>query len=117
MGAYTTYAANLVGAGTPRRLSTALVTFDLMPVLGVNALLGRTITIADSLGNPVAVLSYAVWQSQFGGDPSVIGRVIRLDGTPSVVIGVMPPTSTFKRVTRSVGATRARRTAARRPDQ
>lgn len=95
MGAYTTYATNLVGGDVPRRLETALVTFDLMPLLGVNALLGRTISPADSLANPVAVLSYAVWRSQFGGDPSIIGRMIRLDGTPSVVIGVMPPTFNF----------------------
>ncbi|MFL5615240.1 MAG: ABC transporter permease [Gemmatimonadaceae bacterium] len=95
MAAYTTSAANLVGAEAPRRLATAMVTFDLMPLLRVNALLGRTITTADSLANPVAVLSYAVWQSQFGSDASVIGRQIRLDGTPRVVVGVMPPTFNF----------------------
>ena len=95
MGAYSTFAVNLVGTTVPRRLATAIVTYDLLPLVGVPALLGRTITRADSLGNPVVVLSFALWQSEFGGDAAVIGRQIRLDGTPHVVIGVMPPTFNF----------------------
>ena len=95
MGAYSTLAANLVGAGVPRRLKTAIVTYDVMPLLGVNALIGRTITPADSFTSPVAVLSYAVWQSQFGGDVGVVGRKISLDGTPTIVVGVMPASFNF----------------------
>jgi putative ABC transport system permease protein len=95
MAAYSTSAGNLVGGDVPRRLASALVTFDLMPLLRVNALLGRTITPADSFTSPVAVLSYAVWQSQFGAEESIIGREIRLDGTARVVVGVMPPAFNF----------------------
>lgn len=95
MAAYTTSAANLVDGGAPRRLKTAMVTFDLMPLLRVNALLGRVITPADSFASPVAVLSHAIWASEFGSDASVIGRRIRLDGIPRVVLGVMPPTFNF----------------------
>ena len=95
IGAYTTSAANLVGADAPRRLTTGMVSFDVMSTLGVNALMGRTISRADSLASDVAVLSYGVWRSQFGADAGVIGRPIRLDGVRRVVIGVMPPSFNF----------------------
>ena len=95
MGAYSTFAVNLVGSTAPRRLETVMVTYNLMPIVGVRALLGRTITPADSFGDPVVVLSDALWRSEFGGDASVLGRQIRLDGQPHVVIGVMPPSFDF----------------------
>ena len=95
MGAYTTSAANLVGADAPRRLTTAMVSFDVMPTLGVAAAMGRAIGRGDSLASNVAVLSDGLWRSQFGADVSVIGRPIRLDGVSRVVIGVMPPSFNF----------------------
>jgi len=71
---------------------------DLFPVLGVPALLGRTITAQDELGaSHVAVITYALWQRRFGGDSSVIGRRLDTeladkDGEGSfAIIGVMPP--------------------------
>ena len=95
MGAYTTSAANLVGADVPRRLTTAMVSFDVMPTLGVNAVMGRAIGTMDSVASDVVVLSYGVWRSQFGADAGVIGRAIRLDGVRRTVIGVMPPSFNF----------------------
>ena len=95
MGAYTEYAANLVGTGAPRRLTTALVTYDVMALLGVGARLGHVISPADSGGNAVAVLSYGLWRGEFGGDPAVLGRQIRLNGKPYVVVGVMPESFHF----------------------
>ena len=95
IGAYTTSAANLVGADAPRRLTTGMVSFDVMPTLGVNAAMGRTIGSADSAASNVAVLSYGVWRSQFGADAGVIGRPIRLDGIRRIVVGVMPPSFNF----------------------
>lgn len=95
MGAYTTSAANLVGADAPRRLNTGMVSFDVMPTLGVNAVMGRAIGPADSLASDVAVLSNKIWRTQFGGDAGVIGRPIRLDGVRRTVIGVMPPSFNF----------------------
>lgn len=95
IGAYTTSAANLVGADAPRRLTTGMVSFDVMPTLGVNAAMGRGIGPADSLASNVAVLSDGVWRSQFGADAGVIGRPIRLDGIRRIVIGVMPPSFSF----------------------
>ncbi|HET7566241.1 MAG TPA: ABC transporter permease [Gemmatimonadaceae bacterium] len=63
-------------------------------VLGVRALLGRTIDARD-VGTdavPVVVLSYALWQRTFGGDSSIVGRDIRLGSQAYTVVGVMPPT-------------------------
>ena len=88
MGAYWIRAANLVGAGDPRRLETVQATPEVLPLLGVSPLLGRAFTARDT--GQVALLSYAFWQSQFGGDRGVIGRSVRLDGVPHTVIGVMP---------------------------
>lgn len=55
-------------------------------------LLGRTLVDADEAvgAPPVVVLGHAIWQARFGGDPTVVGSVIRLDGVPTTVVGVMP---------------------------
>jgi predicted permease len=95
MGAYNGSAVNLVGDGEPRRLQTARVTPDLLPLVGVGALLGRVITPADSLGDPTVVLSYDLWQTQFGRSPAVLGQTVRLNGVPHTIIGVMPPDFRF----------------------
>ncbi|MDQ3137115.1 MAG: ABC transporter permease [Gemmatimonadota bacterium] len=66
-----------------------------MGMLGVPALAGRVFSQADSTGERVVVLSHALWQTQFGGDPGTLNAVVRLDGAPFIVIGVMPPTFHF----------------------
>jgi MacB-like periplasmic core domain len=92
MGAITTTAVNFIGQGAPERIQVAYVTASLFPVLGVQPLLGRPIIPADDRdGAPrTAVLSYGLWQRAFGGDAAVLGRKVNLDGTPYVVIGIMP---------------------------
>ncbi len=95
MGAYTERPVNLVGAGEPRRLETVAMTPDVLRMLGVPALAGRAFTLADSSDDRVVVLSHALWQTQFGGDPGILGSVVRLDGTPVTVIGVMPAAFRF----------------------
>lgn len=95
--AYATGAANLVGVGEPRRLEVARVTPDLFRVVGVPALLGRVIVPSDSADGGVVVLGHALWQTRFGGAGDVVGRVVRLDGVPYTVVGVMPPSFRFPR--------------------
>ncbi|MEM7357058.1 MAG: ABC transporter permease, partial [Acidobacteriota bacterium] len=65
--------------------------FDL---LGVEAALGRTLTVADDRpggGQQVAVLGYSAWQRRFGGDPGIVGQDVRLNGHLFQVVGVAPP--------------------------
>ena len=95
MGAYFNNAANLTGGPEPRRIATARVTPELMPLMGVPAVLGRVIAQEARDPGSVAVISHGLWRSHFGGDRNVVGHTLRLDGTPYTVIGVMPPTFRF----------------------
>ena len=81
------------GGDVPRMFQGVRVTGDLFRVLGVQPLIGRSLTPTDSepAAAPVAVLSYEVWRSQFGGDPQVVGRKLVLNYRPTIVVGVMPP--------------------------
>ena len=69
-----------------------LVTSGVFEALGVPAAIGRhLIPEDDAVGAPgVVVLSYGFWQDRFGGDPSLVGQSLSLDGAPYVVVGVMP---------------------------
>ena len=83
---------NLTDAGEPVRLTVGLVSANTFEVLGTRPLLGRTLTADDERPNgpPVAVLGYGLWDAQFGGDRTLIGRRIMLNDVPVEVIGVMP---------------------------
>jgi predicted permease len=92
-GAYYNSGVNLVGdGGEPQHLQQTAVTAGLLPTLGVHPLRGR---LFDPAGEGDAdagtiILSYALWQSRFGGDENVLGTRLLMDGKPRVVIGVMP---------------------------
>ena len=93
LAAYSTSAEyTLTGTGNPARLSGDKVTASFLKVLGVTPQLGRNfLPEEDSPGGPKAVLlSDGVWRSTFGGDPTVIGRIIAFDDTPYTIIGVLP---------------------------
>src|SRR3954470_1249491 len=77
----------------PQRVRGNHGTFDTFDVMGVPPLIGRTPSLDDRLPGapPVVVLGYRFWQRQFGGDPQVLGRQLRLNDTVRTVIGVMPP--------------------------
>jgi len=82
--------------GDPTRVRPIYTTEDFFDVLGAEALLGRTFGPEDGPGSTaVAILSHGFWQRRFGGDPSVVGRAITLDGGPMEVIGVLRPEHTF----------------------
>jgi predicted permease len=83
---------NLEAPSGPVSLKAVKGTDNFFQVFGVKPLLGRTyLPGEDQPGkDDVAVLSYEVWQRDFGGQRDVVGKVIRLDGAPYTVIGVMP---------------------------
>ena len=80
------------GNGDPQRLRGNYGAFNTFDVMGVPPLLGRTPTADDARpgAEPVTVLGYRFWQRQFGGDPKVLGKQLRLNDTVRTVIGVMP---------------------------
>jgi predicted permease len=97
LAAYSDTAVNLVGEGTPQRIEGASVTGNLFPTLGRPAWIGRYFSDHDDQASApgTVVLSYPLWQTDFGGDGNVLGRSIFLDDRPYVVIGVMPPDFRF----------------------
>ena len=74
-------------------------------VLGINAMLGRTIVPEDDQPSapPVAVLSARYWRSRFGSDPNAVGKVIRINNVPVTVVGVLPTEFTGTQQTVSDG--------------
>lgn len=84
---------NLSTGGEPRFARGLYVSGEFFRHLGVGAVLGRTFTAQDDgqACNAGAVLSYAFWQQEFGGDPGMLGRNVSLDGHSIPVIGVTPP--------------------------
>ena len=97
LAAYTDMAMNLVGQGEPQRVVGGWVTGNLFDTLGKSALWGRTLTDRDDQpGAPLTVLlSYGLWQTNFGGDASVLGKSVVLDDAAYTVVGVMPPDFRF----------------------
>src|SRR5215216_1120345 len=92
MAAYEGGEFALTGGGEPEVVSGAIVTFNYFNVLGREPLHGRTFTAQEDTpgNNHVALLSYALWQRRFGGNPNIIGQSINLDDSPTTVVGVMP---------------------------
>jgi putative ABC transport system permease protein len=99
-----TFPQPLSGEGEPVQVTVGAVTPNAFEVLGVSPARGRDFTEAD--GTPVpagllpgdagflnqaAILDHDLWQTRFGGDPGVIGRIVDLGGSPTEVVGVMPP--------------------------
>jgi predicted permease len=77
--------------GTTERADGELVSGTYFPVLGVGAAIGRTFTPDDDRvpgGHPVAMLSYAYWQSRFARDPSIIGKTLTVNGHDFTIVGV-----------------------------
>ena len=83
---------NLTGLGEPVRLNGTLVSANFFSVLGAQAQFGDTFSAGqDQTGRDgFVILSHALWEKRFASDPSVIGRVISLEGLPRQIVGVMP---------------------------
>lgn len=94
MVAFNGLSPNLAEEGqAAERLQGMGVTADFFPALGVQAALGRGFTVEEDQpgNNLVVVLSDRFWQRRFSGEPTILGRTLRLDGENVKVVGVMPP--------------------------
>ncbi len=105
-----TLSTTLDADSRPERVGVARASEGFFDVIGAKPVLGRTFVADDhdSKIARVAVLSYGLWQRDFAGSRSVIGRTISLDGAPRVVIGVMAPRFEYPKATTAVWIPRAR---------
>ncbi|MDP9339433.1 MAG: ABC transporter permease [Acidobacteriota bacterium] len=92
LAAYSSDAFSLRVTDEPRNIFAAQVTSGFFSTLGVQPLLGRDFVDGDvqTDGPHVAILSFRFWQSDFGGDAGVIGRVVQVDNSPATIVGVLP---------------------------
>lgn len=103
LAAYSADGASFRGEAGTSVILNGVASAEFFDVLGARPLMGRTFRAGEDRpgAEPVAVLSYGMWQQELGADPAVIGRRIVLDGRPVTVIGVMPrgfffPTPEFR---------------------
>lgn len=91
LGVYTGDRVSVTGKAEPEQVKSLLVTYGLLPTLGVKPVIGRNFTPQDdSPGTPeTVILSYGYWQRHFSGDPGVLGKRMVIDGAAKEVIGVM----------------------------
>jgi len=92
LGAAQLFDANLSGGDAPERARGVRVTASIFPLLGVQPLVGRWPQESEDRagGEPVAVISYSLWQQRYGADPAIIGRSLSINSRSHSVIGVMP---------------------------
>jgi putative ABC transport system permease protein len=97
IGLYNFGSVDIIGPGEPESAPVLRVTDGALPTLGVAPLLGRSFTRADDSPDSAdtVILTYGYWSRKFGGDHSVIGRTIEVDGKPHAIIGVAPEDFSF----------------------
>ena len=96
LGAFRFGGFTLTGVKDPERLRALSMSSGVFRVLGVDAEVGRWFSDdEEKRRDPVVVLGHQLWQRRFGGDRSIVGRSIALNGAAFTVVGVMPPSFTF----------------------
>jgi putative ABC transport system permease protein len=83
---------NVTSDSKPQRYTGAYVTEEFLPSLGVSPILGRAFNADDNApgAEKVALIGYGIWQRDFGGASTVVGKNVRINGKPATIIGVMP---------------------------
>ncbi|HVQ31238.1 MAG TPA: ABC transporter permease [Vicinamibacteria bacterium] len=97
LAAYAERSFSLSGRGLPERTQGAIASADMFGALGARPRLGRVYTREEDRAGaaPVVVLSEGLWQSRFGGDPSIVGSALLVDDVPHTIVGVLPASFTF----------------------
>ena len=88
---------NVTYQGQPKRYTGGYISHDFFRTLGVSPVMGRDFLPEDDRPgvDKAVLLSDALWKADFGGDPGIIGRAIRINGTSATIVGIMPPKFTF----------------------
>jgi predicted permease len=88
---------NVTGLDKPDHVPAQSVTANVLSILGVTPLLGRSFTLGDDQSDSAdtVILTYGYWRSKFGSDRSALGRAIDVDGKPRAIIGVLPQRFSF----------------------
>jgi putative ABC transport system permease protein len=91
-GAFRNFTLNMSGGTEPERVTAKMMSANVLPMLGVTPVIGRTFTAGEDRpgGEPVALISSYLWQARFGGQPDVLGERLLLDGKPYSIVGVLP---------------------------
>ncbi|MGC4049173.1 MAG: ABC transporter permease [Paludibaculum sp.] len=104
VGAFGTESRDLSGGGEPLRVKATRITWSLFPMLGVAPVMGHHISKDDDLRSvKTLLLSNALWKRQFGGDPAIVGKTVRLNRETYTVAGVMPKGFQFPESTLNSG--------------
>jgi predicted permease len=92
-----TWVTKTISQGETERVLGASVSANLFPILGVHPLIGRNFLPEEERKgrDDVVLISYGLWRRRFGGDSSVVGKLISMDGRPHLLAGVMPPNFNF----------------------
>jgi len=78
--------------GVPERLDAGSVTANTFALIGQQPMIGRDFRAEDERpdADPVAIISYSLWQTRYGADHSILGKTVRLNGRPATIVGIMP---------------------------
>jgi len=89
--------AKLIGDGQPERLTSVPVTQNFFPLLGVEPQVGRQFRAEECVWNGprAAMLSDGLWRRKFAADPNIVGKVLKFDGGPVTIVGVLPASFDF----------------------
>ncbi len=90
--AFSGSAVAVSGSADAERIDGALVTANLFPLLGVSPVIGRNFSVEEAVDgkNRVLILGYDLWRRRFAGNRDILDQSVTVDGTPYVVVGVMP---------------------------
>jgi putative ABC transport system permease protein len=84
---------NLTGSGEPEQFAGATISPSVLPLLGIQPVAGRGFADGEDKPGaaPVAMIGEGLWKRRFGGDPSLVGRAVTLNGIDYTVVGIAPP--------------------------
>jgi len=96
LAAWSQAVMTMSGAGDPERIRVTNASASVFRVLGVHPIAGSLFDEKDEIDKPaVVVLSESLWRERFGADPRALGRIVRLDGEPHSIVGVLPDALSF----------------------